>query len=238
MANSPLKVDNYILEKKLGEGSYGDVYFCRDERNNKWSVIKLIHKEINGVRDETWRRETFALTALAEVRGISRMYDYGATDIHNYIVMEPLLDDLTNIARRNGIKGFSKSTGFHILWQLVKILQDVHSFGIAHGDIKADNLMISGSNKTFMLSLVDFGLSRSFKDHNGNRTPPIPFPSGCINLIHTPARTANGKPHMEAEDLMQVAYLACICRKLAPWEDIDGHKMTKLKKAFVSFPYT
>lgn len=168
--------------------------------------------------------------------------------------MEPLLDDLTNIARRNGIKGFSKSTGFHILWQLVKILQDVHSFGIAHGDIKADNLMISGSNKvslrflgnfqiisyfqTFMLSLVDFGLSRSFKDHNGNRTPPIPFPSGCINLIHTPARTANGKPHMEAEDLMQVAYLACICRKLAPWEDIDGHKMTKLKKAFVSFPYT
>lgn len=230
------QIGNYTLGKVLGRGSFGSVQLAQDKRSNEMRVMKLIRKERDGHRDETWRRETFTLTALSDVSGVTKMFEYGSTETHNWIVMEQLSDDLITIVRRNETKMFSKPTSYQIMWQLVKILQDIHAIGIVHTDIKADNLMVSYKNRVRKLVLVDYGLSCWFKDHNQNRTPPAPFDNRCMHLIHTPAKTATGHPHMEAEDLVQVAYLSCSLHQFMPWKDVEAPKMTKMKKKFAKNP--
>ncbi|CCD66182.1 non-specific serine/threonine protein kinase [Caenorhabditis elegans] len=234
--NTIQQVDHYTLEKLLGKGMYGEVHLCKDDRNNEARVAKLILKEHNGIRDKSWAHETLALNAVAGVNGVPRMFATGSTDYHNWIVMDLLSDDLEVIICRNENKKFAKATGYQILWQVVKILKDIHSKGIVHGDIKPNNLMVSHSSNMFQLVLVDFGCARRFKDVNGNRTPPAPYPSNCIKGLHIPPHSALGMPHMEAEDIMQVAYLSCLLRQYAPWKDDDEFKMTRKKMSLALNP--
>lgn len=78
--------------------------------------------------------------------------------------MDLLSDDLEVIICRNENKKFAKATGYQILWQVVKILKDIHSKGIVHGDIKPNNLMVSHSSNVSSAFLRRHLINVEFSD--------------------------------------------------------------------------
>ena len=54
----------------------------------------------------------------------------------------------------------------------LKILEKIHELGFIHGDIKPNNMMISGLGKNKRTPyLIDFGKAMRYKDFDGNHIP-------------------------------------------------------------------
>ncbi|ULU13974.1 hypothetical protein L3Y34_016469 [Caenorhabditis briggsae] len=66
--------------------------------------------------------------------------------------------------QENSENGFSDKLALKFYRQLVFGLEHIHGMGIAHLDIRPENLMLTGDE---ILKISDFGLSVRFKDENG-----------------------------------------------------------------------
>lgn len=62
---------------------------------------------------------------------------------------------------RQRLNYFSTETVLMIALQIFERLQDLHSIGVIHNDIKPDNILID-SNIGSILHLIDFGLSEYY----------------------------------------------------------------------------
>lgn len=61
----------------------------------------------------------------------------------------------------------------HICKSLVEALQSCHVAGIAHRDVKPENILMQSSASDSEIKLVDFGVAASFKDGKCS-PPPVP----------------------------------------------------------------
>ncbi|KRX01464.1 Protein kinase-like domain [Pseudocohnilembus persalinus] len=68
--------------------------------------------------------------------------------------------------------GFSLQTVLQIGIQCLERLECLHDIGYIHRDIKPDNLMIGNDQfSQNIIHLIDFGISKSYLDKNGNHVP-------------------------------------------------------------------
>lgn len=80
-----------------------------------------------------------------------------------YVVIEYLpYPTLDKAVRRRG--SFSELESLRVLRQLVDALDYMHRAGVAHRDIKCDNILFNPENGT--AKIIDFGLSYRFTDSN------------------------------------------------------------------------
>ena len=89
MVEAQRLIDRYRLEQRLAAGGMGTVYEATDERLNRRVAVKLLKEEL--VDDprfvERFRREARAVAALSHPN-IASVFDYGADDGRDFIVME------------------------------------------------------------------------------------------------------------------------------------------------------
>ena len=65
---------------------------------------------------------------------------------------------------------FSKRDIIQIGIELVKSVQNIHSTGYLHTDVKLDNIMISDQNRVI---LIDYGNAQRFKLADGSHRPDV-----------------------------------------------------------------
>lgn len=148
-------IRNYTLVYLLGTGNYGEVYSAKDNDNNDL-VIKI------GRGDPNAEQEANFLKLLSSTPTTSKyvppyhgfFYENGESIlVMGYIEGEALIDYANN--RDKPIKyGILVS----IISQLLAGLYAIHSLGIAHRDIKLDNLIITPTNRVIF---IDFGFACS-----------------------------------------------------------------------------
>ena len=85
---------------------------------------------------------------------IIRVYDFGEDNGSFYISMEYI--DGPNLEQLLSWTPFPKEIGLMVVFHALKGLHYAHGQGIAHGDVKPDNILIS---KTGRVKLTDFGIS-------------------------------------------------------------------------------
>ncbi len=160
------RMGSYQLQRRLGEGGMGEVWFAKHELLSRPAAIKFVLPAALAARSvagaqlvlERFEREVQATAALRSPHTI-QVYDYGSTDEGVlYYVME-FLDgvDLQELVLRFG--PLSVGRVVHILEQACHSLGEAHAAGLIHRDVKPANLFLCRYGREVdFVKVLDFGL--------------------------------------------------------------------------------
>lgn len=145
----------YRLIEKLGEGSTGSVYKAYDTRLKRVVAIKILSPRL-ALRKEYYQR--FMREARAAIRlrhpHIVQGYDVGTVDGLHYVAMEFIEGrTLKSIIEEKGAP--PPLVVVHILRQIAEALDYASRCGIAHRDVKPENIMLTVDGEA---KLADLGL--------------------------------------------------------------------------------
>ncbi|MGA2506449.1 MAG: serine/threonine-protein kinase [Chitinispirillaceae bacterium] len=146
---------DYSGIEKIGQGGMGMVYRATQISLNRSVVIKEIGPDLLKDASLIQRFENEAKSAASlDHDNIIRVYDFGEDNGSFYISMEYI--DGPNLEQLLSWEPFPKEIGLMIVLHALKGLNFAHKQGIAHGDVKPDNILVSTTGR---VKLTDFGIS-------------------------------------------------------------------------------
>jgi serine/threonine-protein kinase len=155
----------YQLEKKLGEGAMGVVYQATHGMLKRPTAVKLLRPELGGREvHELFRREVQLTAQLTHPYTIT-IYDYGRTPEGLFYYAMELLDgaSLQDIVEATGPQPVSRVV--RILRDVAVALDEAHSVGLIHRDVKPSNIMLAHQGGAYdVVKVVDFGLVKRLSD--------------------------------------------------------------------------
>lgn len=213
--------DNYIFIKKIGSGSFGEVYLA-EYKNGGYVAAKIEDRKkspriINEYKIYNYlHKKNFTI-------GLPKIYDFIQTPYYNMMFMQLLGPSLEDIFVKSG-RIFTLPTVFKLALQLITLMKDLHATNFVHRDIKPNNFLIGRDNHKDQIYMMDFGLSKKYIT-NGKH---IEFRDNR-SLIGT-ARYASRNMHMGFEparrdDLESVGYmLVYFLKGSLPWQGLKKEK--------------
>ena len=168
-------VGEYRIERKLGAGTFGDVYAGEQPLIGKRVAIKVLNQRFasDPVMVSRFVAEARAVNKIRQ-RNIIDIFSFGVLpglDRH-YFVME-LLDGLTlgELMHRTG--RLPLSVVLPIVRDIAEALDAVHEAGITHRDLKPDNVFLGTERDgSYFPKLLDFGIAKLIGDEAAHRTGP------------------------------------------------------------------
>lgn len=162
-ASSKDIIDNrYIIQQKIGKGSFGEVFIGMDRTTHNSVAIKMENKDRKYVlahEYEIYKELTGSKVALR----IPKIFWYGNVDESRVIVMEYLGSSLEFFLQSKCHGRFSLKTTLMLGIQMFEQLKNLHDNNYIHRDIKPENfLMGMGSSRSYVY-LIDFGLAKRYK---------------------------------------------------------------------------
>ena len=147
------KVENYLLNERIGQGSFGQVYKAYDLSTGTLLAVKQIPLKDQQLRLST-TDEIEVLKAISHPNALS-LFGVRQTINNLYIATEFCEDgDLATYLRDHGPPSQAQVTEW--LSQLLDCLKALHTKGIMHRDLKPENILITRKST---LKIADFGLS-------------------------------------------------------------------------------
>ncbi|CAL8131023.1 unnamed protein product [Orchesella dallaii] len=154
----------YRLLKKIGSGTFGDIYLGETITKEKVAV-KL---ESIKARSPQLYIESKVYNLLQGGVGIPRIRWYGQDRNYNVLVMDllgPSLEDVFNFCSRR----FTIKTVLMLADQMIGRLEYIHVKNFVHRDIKPDNFLMGIGNNCNKLYIIDFGLAKKYRDSRTRR---------------------------------------------------------------------
>jgi eukaryotic-like serine/threonine-protein kinase len=156
----------YALDGQLGEGGMGHVYRARHIQLGKAFALKIISPAFAGDNAARARfNQEAKLASEISHPNIVSVVDFGEdAQFGAYMVMD-LVEGESLVAP--GTLPLSVKRAIDVLAQVADALDHVHKRGIIHGDIKAENILMTaeqagtnGARRRRIVRLLDFGLAR------------------------------------------------------------------------------
>jgi casein kinase I family protein HRR25 len=220
--------DNYKLIKKIGSGSFGEVYLTEDKSGNQYAA-KI---ESNADKQRLKAEYNIYKKVLNNktIVGIPRVHHYIETTNYNILIMELLGKSLENIFDDNN-REINNSTLFKLGIDMLNVIERFHSKGFIHRDIKPNNFLFNKNKPYDTLYLMDFGLSKNYI--NKGLHIDIKFDRSLIGT----ARYASLNIHWGIEpsrrdDIESIGYvLIYLAKGRLPWQGLKADKKkTQIEK--------
>ncbi|XP_073289802.1 casein kinase 1-like protein 2 [Primulina huaijiensis] len=221
--------NKYRLGRKIGSGSFGEIYLGTNIQTNEELAIKLENVK---TKHPQLLYESKLYRILQGGTGIPNVRWFGVEGDYSVLVMDllgPSLEDLFNFCSRK----LSLKTVLMLADQMINRVEFVHSKSFLHRDIKPDNFLMGLGRRANQVYIIDFGLAKKYRDSSTHQH--IPYRENK-NLTGT-ARYASMNTHLGIEqsrrdDLESLGYvLMYFLRGSLPWQGLKaGTKKQKYEK--------
>ena len=141
--------DEYNLKRLIKETGKDLVFEAFDTRLNRSIALKVLKPGQSKEREEQFFREGQRLATIDKYDHIPTVYSAGYSNGHYYIAMELINGE--NLEDAIIRKDFSLEEGVDILFGISEGVSYAHDHGIAHDDIKLENIVFGTTY------VVDFG---------------------------------------------------------------------------------
>jgi len=194
-----------LTDQRLGGGSFGHVYKCLNIKTNKEYSIKV---ESNDITNPQLFHEYKILKLLEGNEGIPNTYLFKNIGGESILIIDLLGPNLEDILQDTKSKKFTLKTCLMTLKQLIERLKIIHKEGIIHRDLKPENLLVNKNIRNGLIYLIDYGLSKKYKDAKNDMH--IPFKNerpitGTIRYISI--NTHKGFEQSRRDDIESALYI-------------------------------
>jgi len=164
----------------LGEGSSGVVQSCKSVYTGVEFAVKIIEKKPGTFVRRKLLKEIEIYHMCQGQKNITQLVEFFEEDDKVYLVFEKLHGGplLEHIQRR---KFLTESEASNIIRHLAEALMFLHSRGIAHRDLKPDNVLCVSSEDTENVKLCDFDLCSDLQQTI--TTPALSTPVGSLEYM-------------------------------------------------------
>ncbi|CAD6231169.1 unnamed protein product [Miscanthus lutarioriparius] len=224
----PRVANKFRLGRKLGSGSFGEIFLGTHVQTNEEVAIKL---ESVKTKHPQLLYESKLYRILQGGTGIPNVKWFGVEGDYNVLVMDllgPSLEELFSFCNRK----LSLKTVLMLADQLINRIEYVHMKSFLHRDIKPDNFLMGLGKRINQAYVIDFGLAKKYRDSANQH---IPYRENK-NLTGT-ARYASVNTHLGIEqsrrdDMESLGYvLMYFLRGSLPWQGLKaGTKKQKYEK--------
>lgn len=183
--------EKYLLGKSLGQGGFGITYLAENMQSGLRCCIKeyfpsgllqgrtpdgalILADEENRPEYEEGKQqfieEACALQELRENISVVDIRDFFEENGTAYFAMELIEGCNLRVFRKNHNPKQTLKMALQMLFLLGSSLAEVHRFGMIHGDISPENILITQDGE---IKLIDFGAARSFRQGSDSKERKI-----------------------------------------------------------------
>ncbi|CAD6196296.1 unnamed protein product [Caenorhabditis auriculariae] len=162
-----------LSDKTLGSGQFGTVYSAIQRHSGKEVAVKVISKERfskKGSGAESMRAEVAILQQTCH-QGIVRLEFMCETKDKIFVVMEKMNGDMLEMILSQELGRLNSRVAKFLLVQILSALRYLHDQGIAHCDLKPENVLLSDMASNFpQTKICDFGYARFIPESQFRKT--------------------------------------------------------------------
>lgn len=223
----------HISTKTIGKGRFGTVRKCMDRKRCQWYAIKTITKTKYRVKDYS----NYELPILQDLQHPNIIQFETAYEDSKY---QHILTNLCTggelydrIIRKHetSLQHFSEHDTAKIIFSILDAISYCHDYkGIAHLDLKPENIMFLTPNDDAPIQIIDFGLARYY-----------PTSGYMTKIVGSTRYTAPEVLNRKYTHICDVWSIGIICYILLcgyfPFDGDDTHQVyRKIKSGRFTFP--
>ncbi len=221
-----LPVDAFIIIKEIGRGAFGRVMLIQDRDTKEYYAMKITSNKVKREADLLYFEYTLILHHFLDNSYFPKLLrkmtkSYKRTNKESYLVLEYYEETLQQRFLKCN-KQFSekqiKSYGF----QMLNILECIHSKHYLYIDIKPENFMFKSRNDESIKS-IHFGLCQKYMDYKGQHIQSKTLSNQIGTDLYSSIRMMSCIQSGRIDDIECIAYLLlCLHCGDLPWSNASS----------------
>ena len=248
-----MQIDNYILDKQLGAGAFGEVYLSKlaTDPSKLFATKVYERKKIEGTGQFKYLTNECNIMHDLNHPNIIKFAEVKKTKNHYYIMMEycnggELEGALEKYKEKYG-KPFSEELVQYFMRQIIDAFKYIHANGVIHRDIKLENILLNykteedKNNLNLMnatAKIIDFGFACKISGNNLAHTAVgSPLNAAPVILKKMTGESAKLGYDQKADiwSLGSICYHMLIGKPIFDAEDMDD-LISKVEKGSYKLP--
>mmetsp|Transcript_31837 Transcript_31837/g.47310 ORF Transcript_31837/g.47310 Transcript_31837/m.47310 type:complete len:718 (-) Transcript_31837:710-2863(-) len=222
--------DIYELKSKIRKGSFATVWECLHKDTQEIYAVKIIKREgLKPSDDEQVMNEVAILQSMAH-ENIVQLVDFYEEKDYFFLVMDYLAggDVFDRIVERTV---YTEKDARDLCIKLLRAVKFMHQHGVAHRDLKPQNLLLSSKEDDADIKVADFGFAR--RVHT-----PQSLTTRCGTPTYVAPEILKNIPHDTAADMWSVGVIVYVLLVGYPpfMEDNQQELFRKIRSGSYDFP--
>ncbi|CAD5208697.1 unnamed protein product [Bursaphelenchus xylophilus] len=227
--------DQWIVKKKLGEGSCGMVYLVQNIKTQgvEGRAAMKVEPFMKSKDDEILKMEVFVLKKVQKSKNACKLLLAGKGKNYSFLIMSLLGKELSELRRRYfADRKMPPVTTLRVGIQALQAIQDLHSVGFVHRDVKPTNFACGYANRR-IIYMFDYGLARQIMTKDGSKMKlrdPRPKVSFRGTVRYCSINVHQYKEQGRHDDLWSLLYMCIeLCTATLPWKGMSRKESGAIK---------
>lgn len=148
--------DKYELKREIGKGRFSVVWACVDKTTNKEYAVKVIDKLKLTIREYKLLNTELSLLKILHHNNVISCHDVFESEKNAYVVMDYMRGgELYEYLKKKTY--FTEFEVCYLIYHLLLGIAYLHSIGIVHRDLKAENILVEIDREKNMVVDVKIG---------------------------------------------------------------------------------